>query len=266
LDTFEGSRQGTSFLNPAPPFAYPAFRVTLLGFKPAGHVDLPTAHIEALRFGDCLLKLTLFLEVERRPTPRQADPLAFYITLRVSALDQTVGRCQAIGTTLLVPVTSFRTTELRTVRFAFVSDPMGNRIELVEGNAWSDSLPQGPPQRESTPTTVGPLCIQPGEMSSSEFGRVQKMSERSAILTPTRPSLFHAKGAKCRIDVRRLFSQSRGWVSDVREFMRRRIHETWRQEKTGQGLRFRLSLPEHPLIWLARIPPMMLSFCALRIS
>jgi len=26
----EGSRQGTSFLNPTPPFAYPAFRVTLL--------------------------------------------------------------------------------------------------------------------------------------------------------------------------------------------------------------------------------------------
>ena len=109
-----------------------------LGFKPAGHVDLPTAHIEALRFGDCLLKLTLFLDVERRPKPRQSHPLAFYITLRVSALDQTVSRCQAIGTTLLVPVTSFRSTELRTVRFAFVSDPMGNRIELVEGNAWSD--------------------------------------------------------------------------------------------------------------------------------
>jgi predicted enzyme related to lactoylglutathione lyase len=109
-----------------------------LGFKPTGHVDLPTAHIEALRFGDCLLKLTLFLDLGQRPKPRQPDSLAFYITLRVSALDQTLSRCLAIGTSLLVPVTSIQTKELRTVRFAFVSDPMGNRIELVEGNAWAD--------------------------------------------------------------------------------------------------------------------------------
>ncbi len=109
-----------------------------LGFEPAGHVDLPAAHIEAFRFGDCLLKLTLFRDVAGRPKPRQPDPLDFYITLRVPALDQAVTRCQAIGATLLVPVTSFTTAGLKTARFAFVSDPMGNRIELVEGNAWSD--------------------------------------------------------------------------------------------------------------------------------
>jgi catechol 2,3-dioxygenase-like lactoylglutathione lyase family enzyme len=109
-----------------------------LGFQPAGHVDLPAAHIEAFRFGDCLLKLTLFLDRERRPKPRQPDLLAFYITLRVSALDQLVSRCLAIGASLLVPITSAQTNDLQTIRFAFVSDPMGNRIELVEGNAWSD--------------------------------------------------------------------------------------------------------------------------------
>jgi predicted enzyme related to lactoylglutathione lyase len=109
-----------------------------LGFKPAGYVDLPAAHIEALRFGDCLLKLTLFRDVGQRPKPRQPDPLSFYVTLRVSALEQTVSRVQALGTTLLVPVTSFTSQESSTVKFAFVSDPMGNRIELVEGNAWSD--------------------------------------------------------------------------------------------------------------------------------
>jgi predicted enzyme related to lactoylglutathione lyase len=109
-----------------------------LGFKPAGHVDLPTAHIEALRFGNCLLKLTFFLDAEQRPKPRPPDPAAFYLTLRLSELDQTVRRCHAIGATLLVPITSTKSKELRTVRFAFVSDPMGNRIELVEGNAWSE--------------------------------------------------------------------------------------------------------------------------------
>ena len=108
-----------------------------LGFKPASHVDLPAVHIEAFRFGDCLLKLTLFLDAAKRPKPRQPDPFAIYITLRVAALDEAVSRCLAIGTNLLVPITSAQTKELKAVRFAFVSDPMGNRIELVEGNAWS---------------------------------------------------------------------------------------------------------------------------------
>jgi catechol 2,3-dioxygenase-like lactoylglutathione lyase family enzyme len=109
-----------------------------LGFQRAGHVDFPAAHIEAFRFGDCLLKLTLFLDVGLRPKPRQPDPSAFYLTLRVSALDQLLSRCLASGGTLLVPISSAQTKELQNVRFAFVSDPMGNRIELVEGNAWSE--------------------------------------------------------------------------------------------------------------------------------
>jgi predicted enzyme related to lactoylglutathione lyase len=109
-----------------------------LGFKPAGHVDLPAAHIEAFRFGDCLLKLTLFLGTALQPEPREPDPSAFYMTLRVSALDQLLSRCLAFGGSLLIPISSAQTKELQTVRFAFVSDPMGNRIELVEGNAWSD--------------------------------------------------------------------------------------------------------------------------------
>lgn len=61
-----------------------------LGFKPAGRVDLPTTHIEAFRFGDCLLKLTFFLDPGQRPKPRQPDLKTFYLTLRVSSLDQTV--------------------------------------------------------------------------------------------------------------------------------------------------------------------------------
>jgi predicted enzyme related to lactoylglutathione lyase len=89
-----------------------------LGFTPAGHVDLPTAHIEAFRFGNCLLKLTLFRDPEQRPQPRRPDPLAIYITLRVSALEQTVRRCQDIGTTVLVPITSFKAHESKTSKFA----------------------------------------------------------------------------------------------------------------------------------------------------
>jgi len=109
-----------------------------LGFKPAGHVDLPAAHIKALRFGDCLLKLSLFSDASRRPNPHQANSSTFYLTLRVSDLDHAVNSCLATGASLLVPISSAETKDLRRVRFAFISDPMGNRIELVEGNAWSE--------------------------------------------------------------------------------------------------------------------------------
>ncbi len=116
-----------------------------LGFKPQGYVDLPVAHIEAVRFGDCLLKFNLSLDMIQRPKPRSPNPLDIYITLRVSGLDRIVSRCLAIGAKILVPVTSAQTKAGNSVRYAFVSDPMGNRIELVEGNAWSDHA-EGPTQ------------------------------------------------------------------------------------------------------------------------
>ena len=108
-----------------------------LGFKPAGHVDLPAAYIEALRFGDCLLKLSLFSDERKRPDPRQPNLSNFYLTLRVSSLDRAVDSCLATGANLLVPISSAETKDSQKVRFALVSDPMGNRVELVEGNAWS---------------------------------------------------------------------------------------------------------------------------------
>lgn len=109
-----------------------------LGFEPAGHVNLPKVHVEAFRFGDCLLKLSLFLDPGRRPKPRDPNEATFYITLRVSDLERSLSSCLAIGAGLLLPVTSAQTEDLRPIRFAFVADPMGNRIELVQGNAWSE--------------------------------------------------------------------------------------------------------------------------------
>jgi predicted enzyme related to lactoylglutathione lyase len=109
-----------------------------LALKSAGYVDLPGVHIEAFRFGDCLLKLTLFDDIARWPKPRRPEPSDFYLTLRVTAVDEAVARCLALGANVSVPVTSFQTKDLKVGRFAIVSDPMGNRIELVEGNAWSE--------------------------------------------------------------------------------------------------------------------------------
>lgn len=109
-----------------------------LGFQPAGHVVLTAAHIEAFRFGDCLLKLSLFREEQHRPKPR-SDP-GFYITLRVARLDQVVSSVLATGASLLVPISTAQTAAFKTVRYAFVADPMGNRIQLVEGDAWSSEM------------------------------------------------------------------------------------------------------------------------------
>ncbi|KAJ2977045.1 hypothetical protein NQ176_g4598 [Zarea fungicola] len=107
-----------------------------LAFKPEGHIDLPVAHIRAFRFGSCLLKLTLFLDPGQRPNPRKPDPSSIYITLRVANVDTMLDSCVALGASILVPATSTQTKTLNSVRFAIVADPMGNRIELVQGNAW----------------------------------------------------------------------------------------------------------------------------------
>jgi predicted enzyme related to lactoylglutathione lyase len=108
-----------------------------LGFKASGYVDLPGAHIEAFRFGDCMLKLSCFADPARRPEPRDPNQATFYITLRVFSVDQTLNSCLTVGGRLLIPISSTKTMNSRTVRFAFVADPMGSRIELVEGDAWS---------------------------------------------------------------------------------------------------------------------------------
>jgi catechol 2,3-dioxygenase-like lactoylglutathione lyase family enzyme len=108
-----------------------------LGFRYYGSVKLPKAHIQGYRLGNSLLKLTLFADEAARPRPQTPSPQSIYLTLRLTGLADIIARCQSIGAAVLVPLSTAVTETGQEVQFAFLADPMGNRIEIVDGDAWS---------------------------------------------------------------------------------------------------------------------------------
>jgi predicted enzyme related to lactoylglutathione lyase len=69
------------------------------------------------------------------PVPEQANPPGDvpasglrYLSLFVSNLDEVVADVAAAGCAIAIPVTEFQPG----ARFAFVEDPEGNRIELLD--------------------------------------------------------------------------------------------------------------------------------------
>lgn len=107
-----------------------------LGFEPFGIVDLPTAHIEGFRWGVYLIKATVFTDETKRPAPRPPSLQATYVSIRVADIGALVARCTALGFEPLAPVAPAVTAAGQRVQFVFFADPMGNRVEIVEGDAW----------------------------------------------------------------------------------------------------------------------------------
>jgi predicted enzyme related to lactoylglutathione lyase len=73
--------------------------------------------------------------LEQVPTPAEANPAGDipatglrYLSLFVSNLDELVAECEAYGCVIALPVTEFQPG----AKFAFVEDPEGNRIELLD--------------------------------------------------------------------------------------------------------------------------------------
>ena len=77
--------------------------------------------------GGSVVKL---LEQEPPAEPAGATPTAGlrYLSLFVSNLEELVDEVSAAGCTISIPVTEFQPG----ARFAFVEDPEGNRIELLD--------------------------------------------------------------------------------------------------------------------------------------
>lgn len=107
-----------------------------LGFAPFGTVLLPTAHIEGYRLGAHLIKATLFADEAQRPQPSPPSLQSAYVSIRVSDIHAVVTRCGSLGYHPLTQLSKAVTAEDREVNFIFLADPMGNRIELVDGDPW----------------------------------------------------------------------------------------------------------------------------------
>jgi lactoylglutathione lyase len=103
----------------------------VIGLPYLGDLVFPGAHM--WRFdggGGSVVKL-----LELDPTPEAANPTGDatgfrYLSLYVANLDELVAEMVEGGGTIVIPVTEFQPG----ARFAFVEDPEGNRLELLDVN------------------------------------------------------------------------------------------------------------------------------------
>jgi glyoxylase I family protein len=104
-----------------------AFYRDTLGLPYLGDLEFPGTHMWRFQAGGSVVKL-----LEQDPPAAEAGqtPTAgySYLSLFVANLDELVAEVAAAGGTVAIPVTEFRPG----ARFAFVQDPEGNRIELLD--------------------------------------------------------------------------------------------------------------------------------------
>ena len=107
-----------------------AFYRDVLGLPYLGDLDFGVAHMWRFQAGTSVLKLLRF-----RDEPTAANPPGEvtatgyrYMSLFVSNIDDLVAEVEQFGAQVAMPVTEFQPGS----RFAFVEDPEGNRIELLD--------------------------------------------------------------------------------------------------------------------------------------
>jgi predicted enzyme related to lactoylglutathione lyase len=99
----------------------------VLGLEYLGDLEFPGNHMWRFQAGGSVVKL---LEQDPPAAAAGGTPTAglSYLSLFVSNLDELVEEIAAAGCTIAIPVTEFQPG----ARFAFVQDPEGNRIELLD--------------------------------------------------------------------------------------------------------------------------------------
>jgi glyoxylase I family protein len=104
-----------------------AFYRDTLGLPYLGDLEFPGTHMWRFQAGGSVVKL---LEQDPPAAPPGPTPTAgfSYLSLFVGNLDELVAEVAAAGGSVAIPVTEFRPG----ARFAFVQDPEGNRIELLD--------------------------------------------------------------------------------------------------------------------------------------
>ena len=102
----------------------------VLGLPYLGDLTFPGAHMWRFGAGTSVIKLLEHDPAPKTANPRGDDPaVGFrYMSLYVSNIDEVIADCTAFGCAVPIPVTAFGDA----VKFAFVEDPDGNRIELLD--------------------------------------------------------------------------------------------------------------------------------------
>src|SRR6202161_3316991 len=102
----------------------------VLGLPYLGDLDFGVAHMWRFQAGTSVVKLLLFRgEPTGSNPPGEGTASGYrYMSLFVSSIDDLVAECERCGATVAMPVTDVHPG----ARFAFVEDPEGNRIELLD--------------------------------------------------------------------------------------------------------------------------------------
>jgi lactoylglutathione lyase len=113
----------------------------VLGLPYLGDLDFGVAHMWRFQAGTSVVKLLRFHE---EPTatnpPGEVNAAGYrYMSLFVSNIEELVAEVAQFGAQVAIPVTEFQPGS----RFAFVEDPEGNRIELLDVAAVAAGTPDG---------------------------------------------------------------------------------------------------------------------------
>ncbi|MER7006814.1 VOC family protein [Dactylosporangium sp. NPDC000555] len=102
----------------------------VLGLPYLGDLEFPGTHMWRFGAGGSVVKLLALEPAPQDSNPPGSVPAAGfrYLSLFVSNIEELVNECAAFGCAIATPVTEFRPG----ARFAFVEDPEGNRIELLD--------------------------------------------------------------------------------------------------------------------------------------
>lgn len=102
----------------------------VLGLAYIGDLDFGVARMWRFQAGTSVVKLLQFKEEPAASSPPgEVTATGYrYLSLFVSNIDDLVAECARFGAAVPIPVTEFRPGS----RFAFVEDPEGNRIELLD--------------------------------------------------------------------------------------------------------------------------------------
>lgn len=133
------------------------FYVHLLGCEPIGEAFGPDFHLWAMRLGGTAIKL-MYWKFPLADRDRSDLGLGYQeIAIHVTNLDEFLAECRRAGGNVSVPRTTFPESLAKPGSFAYVLDPEGNRIELIDGDPFvppTDAFLRGLPW--SSPHDIWP--------------------------------------------------------------------------------------------------------------
>lgn len=102
----------------------------VLGLPYLGDLDFGVARMWRFQAGTSVVKLLRFREEPAASSPPgEVTATGYrYMSFFVTNIEDLIGECERFGAAVPVPLTEFQPGS----RFAFVEDPEGNRIELLD--------------------------------------------------------------------------------------------------------------------------------------